>query len=90
MDFEWDPAKASSNIDKHGVTFEEAVSVFGDVFASTINNVLNSATEERFITLGLSHRRRLIVIVHTDRGESVRLISARLASPTERRQYDRR
>ena len=88
LQFEWDEDKARRNLKKHGVSFEEASSVFGDSLALTIPDPLHSEEEERFITLGESHRRRLLVVVSTDRGDRTRVISARVATPRERKQYE--
>jgi uncharacterized DUF497 family protein len=74
---EWDPVKARTNRRKHGVTFEEAVTVFTDP--------LHSETEERFIIIGQSIQRRLLVVVHTDREDAIRIISARVANAHERK-----
>jgi uncharacterized protein len=88
MEFQWNPAKADSNIQKHGVTFEEAVTVFGDPLAITIEDPIHSVGEIRLITIGVSKSQRLLVVSHTDRGGQVRLISARLATRRERRTYE--
>ena len=88
MNFEWAPSKAALNLQKHGVPFEEAMTAFGDPLSSTIPDPDHSEDEERFITRGLSSSNRLLVISHTDRGGRIRLISARLASSRERRQYE--
>jgi len=85
--FEWDAAKARSNFKKHGITFEEATTVFGDPRAITIKSD-SLSNEARFVTIGLSGVGTLIiVVVHTDRNDRIRLISARPASRTERKQY---
>jgi uncharacterized DUF497 family protein len=86
--FEWDQAKASQNLQKHGVSFEEAATAFGDSLSLTIEDPLHSAEEERFVTIGLSLRHRILVVVHTDRGENVRIISARAATRRERKTYE--
>lgn len=86
--FEWDSEKAISNFAKHGVSFDEAVTVFGDPLATTLLDTDYSSDEERWLTMGLSLQQRLVVVWHTDRGESVRLIGARLATPAERRSYE--
>jgi uncharacterized DUF497 family protein len=87
--FEWDPRKASANIERHRVTFEEASTVFADPLSLTIDDPLHSAPgEERFVTIGRSHRQRTLVVVHTDRGDHVRVISARLATRRERMTYE--
>jgi uncharacterized protein len=85
---QWDPKKVDSNIQKHGVTFEEAVTVFGDLLAVTIEDPNHSVGEIRLITIGLSRSQRLLVVSHTDRDGQVRLISARLATRRERRTYE--
>jgi uncharacterized DUF497 family protein len=86
--FEWDEDKAEINRAKHAISFEEASTVFIDEFAGTIDDPLHSDDEERFITIGLSLDRRLLVIVHTDRDDRIRIISARLATKLERRAYE--
>ncbi len=86
--FEWDPIKAAANRRKHGVSFEEAVTVFGDPFALTVHDPDDSETEDRLVTLGRSIADRLLVVVHTDRGDVIRIISARKATRRERRQYE--
>jgi hypothetical protein len=88
MQFEWDPEKDSQNQAKHGVSFEEASTVFGDPFALTISHPDHSMDENRFLTTGYSVRQRLIIVAHTDRGEALRLIRARDVSPAERRIHD--
>ncbi|HOC20352.1 MAG TPA: BrnT family toxin [Anaerolineae bacterium] len=85
---EWDPTKARINQHKHGVTFEEAATVFSDPLSSTIPDPLHSAGEERFIIIGQSHQQRLLVVVHTDRGDNIRIISARVANAHERKTYE--
>ena len=80
----WDPSKASLNVEKHGVTFDEACTAFEDGLSLTIADPLHSEDEDRFVLIGYSHRNRLPVIVHTDRGDRVRLISARAATRKER------
>ncbi len=90
--FDWDPVKAAANARKHGVTFEEAKSVFWDDFALFQEDTEHSVGEERFLLLGLSSKPRLLLVVHGYRaGEDViRLISARKATPHERSQYSAR
>jgi hypothetical protein len=88
LTFEWDPEKAQSNWKKHRVSFEEASTLFGDSLSRTIGDPLHSfAGEERFVTIGLSQRRRLIVVVHCDRGQNIRIITARRATAQERQTY---
>ena len=86
--FEWYPEKAAANLHKHGVSFEEATTVFGDPLAMNMPDPDHSLREERFIILGLSHRIRLLVVAYAERGTRTRLISARQASKRERRQYE--
>jgi uncharacterized protein len=87
MSFQWDPDKAFSNADKHGVSFEEAVTVFGDMLAVTIPDPDHSIGEFRLLTTGFSRSQRLLVVSHTERNGQVRLISARLATRQERKTY---
>ena len=87
---EWHPIKARANRRKHGVTFEEAATVFTDPLSSTIPDPLHSEEEERFIIIGQSIQRRLLVVVHTDRGDNIRIISARVANAHERKTYEGR
>jgi uncharacterized DUF497 family protein len=90
MDFvaEWDSEKAKRNIKKHRVTFEEAATVFGDQLSVTIGDPLHSQSEHRLVTIGTSNRNRLLVVVHTDRGDRVRIISARTATTAETTDYE--
>jgi len=88
MKFEWDPKKAAANLAKHRVSFEDASTVFGDPLAGTIPDPLHSTEEARFITVGHSGGGSLVVVVHAERGERARIISARLATPVERRRYE--
>jgi uncharacterized protein len=86
--FRWDPRKAAANVRKHGVTFEEAATVFGDPLSLTIADPDPSGEEQRFLVLGLSSRRRLLVVAHSERGDAVRIISARRVTRRERRTYE--
>ena len=88
IDFEWDRRKDATNRRKHGVGFAEASSVFGDPLSITIPDPDYSGVEERFVIVGQSSTRRLLVVVHTMRVERIRLISARLATRHERRAYE--
>ena len=88
MQFEWDPKKAVDNAAKHGVSFGEASTVFGDPLALTIDDPEHSVGEYRFITIGLSAQQRLVVVVSTDRENRVRIISAREATREEKNQYE--
>ncbi len=88
MRFEWDPKKAAANLKKHGVSFKEAATAFGDPLSLTKFDPDHSAEDEdRFILLGATHAGRLVIVSHTDRGEIVRIISARVATRRERRSY---
>jgi uncharacterized DUF497 family protein len=89
LTFEWDEGKASENFAKHGVTFAEASTVFADPLSRTIPDPLHSEDEERFVIVGESARAHTLVVVHTHRGESIRVISARRATPRERKDYER-
>ena len=86
--FEWNPRKAAPNLAKHKVSFEEAVTAFGDPLGQIIDDPRHSADEERFVLLGRSDRRRLLVVMFTEHGEAIRLISARIATPRERRRHE--
>jgi uncharacterized DUF497 family protein len=86
--FEWDSKKALSNKRKHGITFEEASTIFGDPLSITIHDPAHSIGEDRFITVGTSANGRLIVVVHTERDDIIRIISARNATRNEKRQYE--
>ena len=88
MRFEWDIEKATTNLAKHGVTFEEAIAIFGDRFATTVFDLDHSAGEERWLTTGLSSRGRVIIVWHTNRGGAFRIIGAREATASERRTYE--
>ena len=88
MIFRWDPAKNAQNIEKHEVSFEEAMSVFDDDFATTVPDPDHSEGEFRYLILGLSDQGRMLVISHTDDANGVRLISARLATRREIKQYE--
>ena len=86
-DFEWDEDKARSNVQNHGVSFEEASSVFLDPYYLAIDD---PTAPDRFIALGFSRLARLLFVVHLERGEKVRIISARRATRSERQTYERR
>ena len=86
--FEWNNKKALLNIRKHGITFEEASTVFGDSLSLSIPDPYHSIGEDRFITIGTSAKGRLVVVVHTDRHDIIRIISARKAAKNERNQYE--
>lgn len=88
MDFEWDPKKAAKNLRKHKISFAEAATVFGDPLSVTVHDPDHSSEERRYITIGLSNRPRLIMVSHADRGDRVRIISARTMTRTEREAYE--
>lgn len=89
LKFEWDPAKSSSNVKKHGVSFEEARTVFDDDFARMLQDPDHSQEEERFILLGMSYTLKILTVVHCyrDADEIIRIISARASTKNEERQY---
>ncbi|RJQ49743.1 MAG: BrnT family toxin [Desulfobacteraceae bacterium] len=86
--FEWDPKKAQRNIKAHGISFDEASTAFRDSFSRTIYDPLHSEDEERFVLIGQSLRGRLLVVVHTERDDRIRIISARLTTNKERLRYE--
>jgi uncharacterized protein len=88
MEFEWDPRKAKTNQIKHQVTFPEAASVFGDPMAVTFADPDHSENESRYVTFGLSHLKRLLVVSHMERNDRTRIISARLMTHKERKIYE--
>ena len=79
LTFEWDTNKAIRNLAKHGISFEESSTVFGDPRSLTIPDPVRSKLEERFVTIGASHRGKLLVVGHTERSDNIRIISARVA-----------
>ena len=87
--FRWHPKKARSNLRKHGVSFEEAASVFRDTLSVTIPDPLHSGEEDRFVTIGQSARTRTLVVVHLEVADEIRIISARTATPRERSNYEK-
>ena len=88
LTFEWDGKKARANRNKHRVSFEEAATVFGDSLSLTIEDPLHSQREKRLVTIGESLERRTLVVVHTEHGDSIRIISARVATRRERKTYE--
>jgi uncharacterized protein len=86
--FEWDPSKAAQNRRKHGVSFHEAATVFGDPLALTYQDPDHSIHEQRFITVGTANTRRLLIVAHADRSERIRIISARETTRRERTHYE--
>jgi hypothetical protein len=88
MRFEWDPKKAASNLRKHGVSFEEAATVFTDNLSQTGGDPDHSSDEQRYITFGVSSTGRLLVVSHVERADRIRIISARPATRSERVIYE--
>ena len=88
LTFEWDENKSLENYRKHGIDFEEAKTVFNDPFAITIYDPNHSISEDRFIDLGRSSRGRILVVVYTERNETIRLISSRIATKRECWNYE--
>jgi uncharacterized protein len=88
-EFEWDDEKAVSNLKKHAVSFEEGVTIFNDPMIATISDPDHSKDEERYISIGISIEGRLLVVVHTDRNDRIRLISCRKATSAERKSYEK-
>ena len=88
MKIEWDPKKAKLNLRKHRVSFEEAATALSDPMAVTGADPDHSITEERYVTFGVSERGRLLAVAHTDEEETIRIISARIASKGERELYE--
>jgi uncharacterized DUF497 family protein len=88
LEFEWDPQKAAANLTKHGVSFEEAATVFGDPLGRIVPDPRHSSGERRFALLGLSESRRLLAVMYAERTNAVRIISARRATRRERRDYE--
>lgn len=86
--FEWDPKKAETNLSKHGVSFAEAVTAFGDPLSMNMPDPDHSEGDQRLIVLGVSDRYRLLVVSYTERPPRTRIISARLATRNERKQYE--
>jgi len=88
MRFVWDPEKAERNRSKHGVTFDEAVTVFFDPLAVTFEDAEHSFEEPRLITIGYSTDQRLLLVSHTEQSDTIRTISARQATPRERKRHE--
>ncbi|MBF0293410.1 MAG: BrnT family toxin [Nitrospinae bacterium] len=89
MNFEWDREKEKKNFQKHSVSFDEAMAVFYDPLSATFNDPDHSVDEQRFITIGYSTHGRLLVVSHTQRGKTTRIISARHATTHERKRHER-
>ncbi|HXV78674.1 MAG TPA: BrnT family toxin [Candidatus Binatia bacterium] len=88
MEFEWDPKKAAKNLRKHKVSFNEAATVFGDSLSATVPDPDHSLAEDRYITVGMSSRGRLVMVAHTEHGERIRINSARGLTRAERKAYE--
>ncbi len=86
--FEWDFKKAKTNLEKHGVSFEEASTAFKDPLSLTIDDPLHSSDEKRLVLIGISYNNRMLVVVHTERGDHIRIISARKPTKKERLEYE--
>jgi len=89
LNFQWDIKKSTRNLRKHGVSFEEAATVFGDPLSITIPDPLHSNSEDRFVIIGQSAKRVLLIVIHTDRKGTIRIISARRATQFERKNYEK-
>jgi uncharacterized protein len=88
LKFEWDAPKSIANVRKHGVSFEEAATVFGDPLALTFADPDHSISEARFVTIGQLHQDLLLIVAHIERGQMIRIISARRATRQERTIYE--
>jgi uncharacterized DUF497 family protein len=86
--FEWDSEKAKRNLKNHRVSLDEASTVFSDTLSLTIHDPLHSDEEDRFVTIGNSYKNRLLLVVHVERGNRIRIISARKATRKEKKQYE--
>ncbi|WP_107670463.1 BrnT family toxin [Cyanothece sp. BG0011] len=88
MQFEWDKNKAKQNLSKHGVSFEEAKTIFDDPLYIDFYDPDHSENEERYLIVGQSNQRRILILSYTERGNKIRLISAREVTPQERKAYE--
>ena len=88
LSFEWDEEKAKTNLRKHGISFDEAATVFIDPFSITIPDQDHSMDEQRYVDIGSSEKGRVLVVVYAERGANIRIISCREATPSERRLYE--
>jgi uncharacterized protein len=88
VEFEWDPQKAAANVKRRRVSFSEAASVLEDPLSTTYPDEAHSEAETRFLTIGASHRGRVLVVAHTERNDTIRIISARRAMRREREFYE--
>ena len=89
MIFEWDNNKSKANLKNHKISFEEARSVFSDPLSITVADPEHSEAEYRFIDIGMSEQKKLLIVSYTERGRTIRIISARRALPVERRWYEK-
>ena len=89
MEFEWNPVKAAANLKKHRVSFYEAATVFGDALSVTVPDLDHSIDQDRYIMVGLSDHSRLLIVAYAERGDRIRIISARELTRTEREAYER-
>ena len=90
LDFDWDEDKAAANFKKHGISFDEAKTVFGDPFSVTIDDPAHSASEYRFVDIGTSTSGMILALAYAERGRTIRLISCRKATKAERKIYEER
>jgi uncharacterized DUF497 family protein len=88
VEFEWDPDKSESNLKEHGVSFHDAATVFSDPLSITVSDPDHSFDEARYIIVGISHEGRLLIVSHTERGDHIRIISARELTRDERSAYE--
>ena len=88
MQFEWDPNKAKQNLRKHRISFDEAVTVFYDPLSATFDDPDHSIDEHRYITIGFSSKAHLLAVAHAERGDNIRIISARLTTAHERKKHE--
>ena len=88
LTFEWDEEKSRGGLRKHGVSFDEAKTVFNDPFAMTISDPEHSSEEDRYIDMGMSSQGRILVVWYTERGRNIRIIGSRKATRTQRREYE--
>lgn len=88
LNFEWHTEKALKNIKRHNIPFEEASTAFSDPLSLTIDDPLHSDDKQRFVLIGQSYKKRILIVIHTERGDNIRIISARKASKRERTYYE--
>jgi uncharacterized DUF497 family protein len=88
VQFEWDPAKAAANLKRHRVSFHEAAAILDDPLSTTFPDEAHSEEEARFVTIGVSRRETILVVAHTERNDTIRIISARQATRREREFYE--